>query len=64
MNVEYHRFYSHYLGKDMELKSYGSHGKPVVVFPSSGVVFMSMKIFKWWTPASLFWSKAWSVFIR
>lgn len=46
MNVEYHRFYSHCLGKDMEFKSYGSHGKPVVVFPSSGGRFYEYEDFQ------------------
>ena len=34
MNIEYHRFFSHRLERDMELKSYGHAGKPVVVWHS------------------------------
>ncbi len=36
MNVEYYKWYSHALGREMELKLYGHGGKPVLVFPSSG----------------------------
>jgi esterase/lipase superfamily enzyme len=35
MEINYHKFYSHQLGQDFELKSYGSSGKPVMVFPTS-----------------------------
>jgi esterase/lipase superfamily enzyme len=34
MNIEYHKWYSPALGQEMELKVYGWHGKPVVVFPA------------------------------
>ena len=36
METQYHKFYSKILGQDFELKSYGSSGKPVMVFPTSG----------------------------
>lgn len=35
MEIKYHKFYSRNLGQDFELKSYGSMGKPVMVFPTS-----------------------------
>jgi len=36
MHIEYHKWFSPILNKDIELKIYGSkHGKPVLVFPSS-----------------------------
>lgn len=35
MHVEYHRWKSPNLGKDMELKIYGHWGVPFIVFPSS-----------------------------
>lgn len=35
MNREYHKWYSHRLGREMELLLFGSHGAPVLVFPSS-----------------------------
>ena len=34
MNVEYHKWWSPSLGRDMELKVYGHYGKPVIVFPA------------------------------
>ncbi|NPV10324.1 MAG: esterase family protein [Ignavibacteria bacterium] len=33
MNVEYHKWYSPNLEKEMELKVYGHFGKPLVIFP-------------------------------
>jgi esterase/lipase superfamily enzyme len=45
MNVEYHRWWSRCLGRDMELKVYGHAGKPVVVFPSSGGRFFEYEDF-------------------
>lgn len=33
MHVEYHKWYSPNMGQDMELKTYGHAGKPMVVFP-------------------------------
>jgi esterase/lipase superfamily enzyme len=46
MNIQYHRFYSHWIGRDMEFKSYGHAGKPVVVFPSSGGRFYEYEDFQ------------------
>jgi len=34
MNVKYHKQWSQYLERDMELKVYGHSGKPTLVFPS------------------------------
>ena len=31
MNVEYHKFYSSHLGREMEYKVYGHGGKPVLL---------------------------------
>lgn len=39
MHTEYHKWYSDRLGKEMALKVYGHHGKPILVFPSSGGSF-------------------------
>jgi esterase/lipase superfamily enzyme len=36
MNREYHKWYSHRLGRDMELLVFGHSGVPLVVFPTSG----------------------------
>jgi esterase/lipase superfamily enzyme len=36
MNREYHKWYSHRLGRDMELLVFGHAGVPVIVFPTSG----------------------------
>ena len=33
MQIDYHRFYSPSLGRDMEVKSYGHAGKPVLAIP-------------------------------
>lgn len=33
MNIEYHKWYSSNLNKEMELKVYGYHGKPLIIFP-------------------------------
>ncbi len=35
MRIDYHRRYSHQLGRDMEFKTYGHAGRPVLVFPTS-----------------------------
>lgn len=35
MNREYHKWYSHNLGRDMELLTYGHAGDPVLLFPTS-----------------------------
>ena len=45
MNVEYHKWRSGNLGQEMELKLYGSGGKPVIVFPSSGGRFFEYEDF-------------------
>ncbi|MBN2005276.1 MAG: esterase family protein [Anaerolineae bacterium] len=34
MKIEYHKVWSESLGRDMEMKSYGHAGKPLLVFPS------------------------------
>ena len=36
MHIEYHKWYSERLNRNMELKVYGNYGKPLLVFPSSG----------------------------
>lgn len=46
MHIEYHQFYSARLGRNMEFKSYGHAGKPIVVFPSSGGRFFEYEDFK------------------
>lgn len=33
MNIQYHKFYSRYLGREMEFKVYGNGGKPVLCVP-------------------------------
>lgn len=45
MQIEYHSFYSSKLGREMEFKSYGYAGKPVIVFPSSGGRFFEYEGF-------------------
>lgn len=35
MEINYHKFFSKHLGQEFEFKSYGSAGKPVMVFPTS-----------------------------
>lgn len=45
MEVKYHKFWSDKLGQEMELKSYGHSGKPVIVFPSSGGRFYEYEDF-------------------
>src|SRR5437868_6180094 len=35
MNREYHRWYSHRLGREMELLLYGHSGEPVILLPTS-----------------------------
>jgi esterase/lipase superfamily enzyme len=37
MNREYHRWYSHRLGRDMELLIFGHAGAKVLVFPTRGI---------------------------
>lgn len=36
MIIEYHKFHSTYLNRDMEYKVYGKSGKPCLVFPAEG----------------------------
>ena len=45
MNVEYHRWWSGNLNREMELKVYGHGGKPVVVFPAAGGRFYEYEDF-------------------
>lgn len=45
MQIENHSFYSSKLGRDMEFKSYGHGGKPMIVFPSSGGRFFEYEGF-------------------
>ena len=45
MHVEYHKWWSQNLSREMELKVYGHRGKPVVVFPSSGGRFYEYEDF-------------------
>ncbi|MFH1619297.1 MAG: alpha/beta hydrolase-fold protein [bacterium] len=35
MEIKYHKFFSAKLGQDFEFKSYGSQGKPLMVFPTA-----------------------------
>ncbi len=43
--MEYHKWRSPVLGRDMELKVYGHGGKPVLVFPSGGGRFFEYEDF-------------------
>lgn len=45
MNVEYHKWFSSNLNRDMEFKVYGYYGKPVVVFPAQGGRFYEFEDF-------------------
>jgi len=45
MQIEYHKWYSSRLGRDMELKVYGWYGKPMVVFPAQGGRFWDWEDF-------------------
>ena len=45
MNVEYHKWWSPALNRDMEVKVYGNLGKAMVVFPSSGGRFYEYEDF-------------------
>ena len=45
MNIEYHKWWSPAVGRDMEFKVYGHSGKPFVVFPSSGGSFYEYEDF-------------------
>jgi len=44
--VEYHKFFSSRIGREMEFKVYGHGGKPVIVFPSSGGRFYEYEDFR------------------
>lgn len=46
MNIEYHKWWSPNLGHDMELKVYGTSGKPILVFPAQGGRFYEYEDFK------------------
>ena len=46
MNIEYHKFYSSNLGRDMEFKVYGHGGKPVLFIPCQGGRFFDFENFK------------------
>ncbi len=45
MNVEYHRWWSSNLNRDMELKVYGEGGKPLLIFPCAGGRFYEAEDF-------------------
>jgi esterase/lipase superfamily enzyme len=46
MHVEYHKWYSSRLGRDMETLVYGHAGSPVLVFPTSYARFYEWKDFQ------------------
>lgn len=46
MNVEYHKFYSSHLNREMEYKVYGHGGKPVLFIPCQGGRFFDFENFK------------------
>ncbi len=46
MHVEYHKWYSHRLHRDMELMIFGHAGAPTIVFPTSYARFYEWKDFK------------------
>jgi esterase/lipase superfamily enzyme len=35
LQIEYHKRFSHHLGREMEFKTYGHAGRPVLIFPTS-----------------------------
>jgi len=39
MHTEYHKWYSERLYREMELKVYGHHGHPLLIFPTQGGTF-------------------------
>lgn len=45
MNIEYHKWWSQHLNQEMEIKIYGSSGKPVLVFPTQGGRFYEYEDF-------------------
>lgn len=46
MQIEYHKWWSPNLGQEMELKTYGFYGKPLLVFPAQGGRFFEYEDFK------------------
>ncbi|HOJ38378.1 MAG TPA: alpha/beta hydrolase-fold protein [Ignavibacteriales bacterium] len=46
MKIEYHKYYSKHLNKEMEFKVYGHTGKPVLVFPCHGGRFYEWEDFR------------------
>ena len=46
MKIEYHKHYSHHLGRDMEYKVYGHAGKPVMFIPCQAGRFWDFESFK------------------
>jgi esterase/lipase superfamily enzyme len=44
MRVEYHKWYSQALGRDMELKIYGHYGKAILSFPCSRGRFFDFEV--------------------
>lgn len=46
MQISYQKIYSRNLNRDIEFKSYGHAGKPMIVFPSSGGRFYEFEDFK------------------
>jgi len=46
MNIEYHKFYSSHLNREMEYKIYGHGGKPVLFIPCQGGRFFDFENFK------------------
>ncbi|MDR3574827.1 MAG: alpha/beta hydrolase-fold protein [Anaerolineaceae bacterium] len=45
MNIDYLKWWSSNLGQDMELKTYGQSGRPVLVFPAMGGRFFDFEDF-------------------
>jgi esterase/lipase superfamily enzyme len=45
MEIEYHKWFSHNLNQEMELKVYGQSGKPLLVFPPQGGRFFDYENF-------------------
>jgi esterase/lipase superfamily enzyme len=45
MHVEYHKWWSPNIGRDMEVKVYGHGGQPVLVFPAQGGRFFDFEDF-------------------
>jgi esterase/lipase superfamily enzyme len=45
VNIEYHKWWSNALNQDMELKCYGSSGRPALVFPALGGRFFEYEDF-------------------